>query len=166
MNNETRYLESFKTIDEIELAVSQLGDWTKPEELYKYLEILYQLTLFYNKYEIRDVNYGGLVGTFSGRYNGNILAAARQICSTKFPGEEIWEQQPNRAYKLKDNIHPSVSYLANYTLGGMGVIMERSDFRYNFESTYNCRLKEQNLDEIMSIQTSAIEYMQGKTNKR
>lgn len=161
MDREIKYIEPFKTIEELELAVAELDEWTKPGELYKYLEILYRLTPFYKKYQIENVSYEGLTGTFSGYYSADVLAAAREICSSKFPGSEIWTED-NR---LKPELPLAVNYLGNYTAGGMGVI-ERMGFAYKFEETYNCRLKRQTKEEIIKIQLSAAEYVQKKKHKR
>ena len=163
-NMEYRWLEPFKSMEELEEAVSSLEHWAIPGELPKYLEILYRLTAFdiSERFEIRDVEYGGISGSFVGHYSDNVRDAAREICSSKFP-TDVWDYSENGLSRLKENYPKGVGYLANYAASpvGLNAICERTNFKYDFATNYHCYgLKDHTtLEEVQLLEQSATNYL-------
>ena len=160
--NETtaKPLEPFNSIEEIQIAVEKLDDLLVGDNLDKYLEIMYRLIPFYKGYEVSVDDYNGLRETLTGKYSSIVEAAARDICSSKFPGEEWLANE--QMDKLKPEQRLPIYYLAMYIKTGMSVIAKYVDFEEYFYQKFKCTVRKQTLEEILAIEESAKKYFAPK----
>lgn len=137
-------MEGYKRLIDILEDVDNLGDWHDPKEEVKYREVLYKICHLYHQFDKKDSH--------------NVFFAIRDICSKKFPDDQVYDKD---GY-LKQGLPVIDNYLGLFIWNewGLDLIVKQTNFESETKRMFpNKQLKPLTAEEKCSLRKQADLYV-------